>query len=162
MNALTRKLAFGLITTTITAATVGVGQAKPIIYPYIYHPPVVYVGGMVKYPMSYVALSNPAPIVLSNPAPAADIRLVNPAENGITMKYRLNDGSVRILPPGSVVQIRQQVVIVFDRGNGGLARYSLASGVYKFVAEDGMWNLVREIAPPPPTTLDLANPPPSK
>ena len=58
MNTFPRKLVLGFIATA-TAAISGVGQAKPIIHRYIYHPPVIYPGVMVRYPVPYVALTNP-------------------------------------------------------------------------------------------------------
>lgn len=79
----------------------------------------------------------------TNPVPVADIRLVNPAENSVTLKYQLDDGQVRSLPAGYSVAINQVVVISFDRGgSAGRTRYTLSDGTYAFVAAGGAWDLV--------------------
>jgi hypothetical protein len=82
---------------------------------------------------------------VSNPAPAADIQLLNPAENRVTLKYSLDGGLARSLPAGTSVRINRAVVISFDRGGGaGRARFSLTDGVYKFAPASGTWTLVRQ------------------
>jgi hypothetical protein len=85
---------------------------------------------------------------VSNSTPAADIRVVNPAENRATLKYTLNGGAVRLLQAGYSVQINQASVIEFDRGGGaGRTRYSLTDGTYKFKPTNGgYWGLFPESA----------------
>jgi hypothetical protein len=87
----------------------------------------------------------PAEPDMANPAPPADIQLVNPADNGVTLKYRLDDGELQSLPPGTSVSINQATVISFDRGGAaGQARYSLTGGTYRFVPSGGKWDLLQD------------------
>lgn len=84
----------------------------------------------------------------ANPVPAADIQLVNPAENRWPLNYRLDDGEVQSLSAGYSVNITRVTVITFDRGGGaGWARYQLTDGIYKFVASGGAWDLVHQPFP---------------
>jgi len=81
----------------------------------------------------------------SNPVPAAEIVLVNPAENQVALLYRLDEGQVRSLAAGYTAKISYAAVISFDRGGGAArARYQLTDGVYKFVVSGGQWELVRQ------------------
>jgi hypothetical protein len=90
---------------------------------------------------SYESASNPIPVV------AADIQLINPASNRVTLTYTLDNGGGQTLAAGYSAQINQLAVIEFDRGGGiGRARYSLTDGAYKFVASNGSWDLVRQTA----------------
>ena len=154
MNALKHTLVLGTLATALLAASAATSQAHPIIHPYIYNP---YIYHPYPTPIYYSAVVRPVTIIdVSNPAPLADIRVVNPAGNAVAIRYRLNDGAARALPPGNVAHIRQQVVIEFDRGGAaGVARYSLIDGTYKFVASGGQWNLVRETAPLAPVVMQL-------
>jgi hypothetical protein len=105
---------------------------RPIITP-VYEPVIVPVAPA------------PAEPDMENPAPPADIQLVNPAENGVTLKYRLDDGELQSLPPGSSVSISQATVVSFDRGGAaGQARYSLTGGTYRFVPTGGKWDLLQD------------------
>jgi hypothetical protein len=80
----------------------------------------------------------------ANPAPTADIQLVNPAENRVTLRFRLDDGELQSLPAGRSINIDRAVVITFDQGgNSGRARYSLTDGAYKFAATGRTWDLFR-------------------
>jgi len=93
----------------------------------------------------------------TNPVPLADIRLVNPMENQVTLSYRLDDGEIQSLPAGTTVTINQAVVISFDRGgNAAQARYSLTDGTYTFIASGGLWDLVRQ-----PTDYGTSGSPPA-
>lgn len=80
----------------------------------------------------------PSTSATTNPVPVADIRLVNPAENLVTLKYRIDDGQVRPLPTDYAVKISQAAVVSFDRGGStGQARCSLRDGTYTFVDAGG-------------------------
>ena len=81
------------------------------------------------------------------------IALVNPAENGVTLRFRI-DGTVRQLPPGARQELNHSTarIIEFDRGSSfGLARYRLTEGDYYFRLTDTGWGLQRK----PYTTLGL-------
>ena len=105
------------------------------------HPSVVVFDSGVRQ-VEYVT-----PVVVteaSNPAPAASIQLVNPQKNRIALSYRLNNGLVQSLLPGTKVEINQTCVISFDRGgNAGRARYSMTDGIYTFQPNNGAWDLFR-------------------
>jgi hypothetical protein len=100
---------------------------------------------------------------LSNQAPVADIQLVNPVKNQVTLKYTLNGGAVQLLQAGYSVQIHQVSVVEFDRGGGaGRARYSLTDGTYKFQPTNGYWDLFHESTVAEATADIAANPLPGK
>ena len=135
MYALARKMVFGLLATTLVIGTAHVAMAKPWPqpkpWPHYYHGPAVLINPVaVYYPV--------------NPVPA-EIQLINPATNQVSLKYTLNGGPVQLLPAGCSVAIHQESVIGFDRGGAaGWGRYSLTGGVYKFIPANGAWTLVRE------------------
>jgi len=146
MFALARKIAFGLLATTLVIGTAHVAMAKPWPkpWPHYYHGPSVII--------------NPVVVSAVNPVPA-EIQLVNPATNQVALKYALNGGPVQLLPAGSSVSIHQEAIVAFDRGGAaGWNRYSLTSGVYKFIPANGAWALVREV--PESTIIAAANPVP--
>jgi hypothetical protein len=150
MKTLSQKLVIGLLAIALTTLVVCAAEAGPPPqkkwipgYPtpgwvnHHHHPPKPY---PVIYPRPVIYYSD-----ASNPAPAADIQLLNPAQNRVTLRYSLNGGAVQSLPAGTTVQINQVVVITFDRGGGaGRARFSLTDGAYKFVPANGVWTLVRQ------------------
>jgi hypothetical protein len=160
MKTLAQKLVIGLLTIAITTCVVSAAQAwpgpgpgphpgpgpgphpwpHPGPHPGPWYPPVVI------HPRPYVVASYCEDD--SNPTPAADIRVVNPAENRVTLKYTLNGGAVQLLQAGYSVQINQVSVIEFDRGGGaGRTRYSLTDGTYKFKPTNGgYWGLFQESA----------------
>jgi len=81
-----------------------------------------------------------------NPVPA-EIQLINPATNQVTLKYVLNGGPVQVLPAGCSVAIHRESVVGFDRGGAmGWGRYALTDGIYTFVPASGVWTLVHETA----------------
>ena len=131
MFALVRKMVFGLLATALVIGTAHVAMAHPWPHPHYYHGPAVVVRPVgVYYPV--------------NLAPAADIRLVNPATNQVALKYTLNGGPVQVLPAGCSVAIYRESVVGFDRGGAvGWSRYSLTGGVYTFFPAGGVWTLVR-------------------
>jgi len=148
MFAIARKVVFGVLTTALVIGSAQMASAKPWPkpWPHPHYGPVVFVNPVttVGYP--------------ANPAPA-EIQLVNP--NQVALKYTLNGGAVRLLAAGSTVAIYQESVIGFDRGGAaGWNRYSLTSGVYKFIPADGAWALVREA--PESTAVAAANPVPAQ
>jgi hypothetical protein len=166
MKTLAQKLVIGLLTTALMTCVVGAAQAwpgpgpHPGPHPGPWYPPVV-----IHHPRPYIIASYCEDA--SNPAPAADIQLVNPAKNQVTLKYTLNGGAVQLLQAGYSAQINQVSVIEFDRGGGaGRARYSMTDGTYTFKPTNGgYWGLFRESAAnvSPETTADLAaNPLPGK
>ena len=114
---------------------------------------------VVGYPVTTTAYYAPD---VSNPAPLADIRLVNPAKNRVALKFRL-DGATQTLPAGAAIAIPQAAVISFDRGGAaGWARYQLTDGLYRFTANGGAWDLVHETSPTAGLVADGSNPPPSE
>jgi hypothetical protein len=138
VKTLIQSLVISVVTTALVTGVAGVAQAQPghhHHHHHPWHPPVV-----VYHPRPPIVYN----VIPSNPAPLADIQLVNPGENRVTLTYRLN-GVVRSLPAGCSVQINRMSVIRFDRGAGaGWARYSLTDGVYKFQpSQAGYWTLVR-------------------
>jgi hypothetical protein len=173
MEALMRKLLCGVLSVALVACCVRATMAGPPPPP----PP-----KWPKWPKPPIVkfLPVPAPIFVSpvrpvrpvyvldasNPAPVAFIRLVNPTENMVTLKYRLNDGVLRSLPAGYSIAIHQQAVVSFDRGGAaGWARYSMTDGTYKFVPVDGLWSMVHDTAGEVPTTQIAeadSNPVPAK
>ncbi|MGA2031593.1 MAG: hypothetical protein ABSG68_05015 [Thermoguttaceae bacterium] len=152
MYALARKTVFAVLATTLVIGTARVATAHPYPWPHYYHGPAVVINPVgVTYagPAYYSTYAAPAYYSASpvNPAPAAEIRLINPATNQVALKYILNGGAVRLLPAGYSVAIYQESVVEFDRGGGaGWGRFGLAGGVYKFVPANGAWTLVRETA----------------
>ncbi len=163
MKTLNQKLVIVLLLTAMASLTASVALAAyPPWYPLQlqkHHP-----GPNPWHPMPY-PVPFPRPIVrpiivnavspvyttyyqadTTNPAPAADIRLVNPAENRVTLKYTLNGGEVQSLAAGYSVQINQAAIIEYDRGGGmGRARLALRDGTYKFKPTNGgYWRLFRE------------------
>jgi hypothetical protein len=132
MKTLAQKLVTGLLTIAITACIFSAAQAAPPPpwphpwphpgpgpgphpgpHPGPWLPPVV-----IYHPRPYI-VNRISPVYYeddSNPTPTADIRVVNPAENRVSLKYTLNGGAVRLLQAGYSVQINQASVIEFDRG----------------------------------------------
>jgi hypothetical protein len=84
------------------------------------------------------------------------IKIVNPAESGVTLSYSL-DGSDFTMAPGSSQEFQEDRAwaIQFSRGEGlDQARYGLQSGVYTFARTDRGVELYRSefaqtVAPPP-------------
>jgi hypothetical protein len=145
MKTLAKTLVSVLVAVALVTFVASVAQAAPKHpghhpghhpgpYPMPWPRPVVVVPSTPYYVESAV-----------NPAPLASIQLVNPAENRVTLSYRLNGGIVRSLPAGASVQINRVSIIRFDRGGGaGFARYTLTDGAYRFQATgSGYWGLVR-------------------
>jgi hypothetical protein len=176
MKALMHKLVIGLVATTLTTCggRVMLAAAPPHPHPPIPHVPSAYYG-YHHHPGYYpgwtppvVIYRQPTPIVVystplaSNPAPAASIRLLNPAENRVTLRYTLNGGAVQSLPAGYSADIDQESVIEFDRGGlSGRASFTLRDGTYKFVSAGGLWKLVRAVGTNesnPPVSDVAANP----
>ena len=173
MKAIAQKLLIGLLAIAVTTLVASLAQAQPP-HPWP-HPgphPGPFPGPHPWHPVPYihpwappVVIYHPRPYIVervctpycedvSNPAPAADIRLVNPAENRVTLKYTLNGGDVQSIEAGSSVQINQPAVIAYDRGaNLGRTRLSLTDGTYTFKPTNGgYWRLFRE------TEISNANP----
>jgi len=169
MKTLAQKLVIGLLAISLMTCVVGVAQAKwpppppgPHYGPHYgpWYPPVI-----IQHP-PYVVNTVYCQDA-SNPAPEADIQLINPAKNQITLKYTLNGGTVQLLQAGYSVHINQVSVVEFDRGGGaGRIRYNLTDGTYKFQPTNGgYWGLFRESGTNAmaEATADLAsNPLPSK
>jgi hypothetical protein len=161
MKTLAQKLVIGLLAAAFVSCVVSVANAAPPPHPKWvpgyptpwwlngHHPgphPGPWYPPVVIRPRPYVVTSYYENA--SNPTPAADIRLVNPAENRVTLKYTLNGGAVHLLQAGYSVQINQMSVIEFDRGGGaGRTRYSLTDGSYVFKPTNGgYWGLFPETA----------------
>jgi hypothetical protein len=78
------------------------------------------------------------------------IKIVNPANNGVTLNYTL-DGNAFTIPPGYSQELREDRawVIEFNRGaNSDQTRYGLQSGVYTFSRTDHALELYRSEFPP--------------
>jgi hypothetical protein len=87
---------------------------------------------------------HPGPPVPATPVVTAPIILSNPAENGVTMPFLLNNETTE-LPAGQHFELpaNQAWEIKFDRGGGfGVASYSLVDGPYKFTHTKQGWELV--------------------
>jgi hypothetical protein len=87
----------------------------------------------------------PEPPVPAAPVVTAPIILSNPAENGVTMPFLLNNETTQ-LPAGQYLELPagQAWEIKFDRGQGfGIACYSLIDGPYKFTHTKQGWELVQ-------------------
>ena len=177
MRTLIHKLVISLVATTLTTCggRVMLAAAPPHPHPPIPHVPYVPSGlyyGHYHHPVypPVVVYRQPSPIVVystplaSNPAPAASIRLLNPVENRVTLRYTLNGGAVQSLPAGYSADIDQESVIEFDRGGlSGRASFTLRDGTYKFVSAGGLWKLVRAMGTSeynPPVSDVAANPVP--
>jgi hypothetical protein len=103
------------------------------------------------YP-TYPAHRHPAAVVVGRPVivyppvvyDTTCIRIVNPAEVGVTVSYTL-DGQQVFLQPGEIQMLHRRCVITFDRGNGyGFSQLVLTGGTYMFGwASDGGWSLFR-------------------
>jgi hypothetical protein len=82
------------------------------------------------------------PVVTPNPLPPADITLVNPQSNGVTLTYILGNESYS-LAPGYQQKVHQVCEIGFSRGGtNGTARYTISNGTYTFTAVNGTWDLL--------------------
>jgi hypothetical protein len=148
MKSFTRVLLIGLLTTTMLTYGASIILAAPPPHPHPgphhgpHHGPNMwpfYQPVIVRGVTTYYGLD------ATNPLPLADIRLVNPQENRVTLRFRLNNGALQSLPAGYSIEINRTAIITFDRGGAaGQARYSLTDGTYKFVASGGMWDLVRQ------------------
>jgi hypothetical protein len=142
MNARKGKWTIGVALLALVTCTAGVSWANPykIGPPYHQHPH----GPIIVAPAAYP----PVAYCLVNSAnPAAAIRLVNPLQNQVALRYRLNSGMVQVLPAGCRMDICQQSAIEFDRGGAaGWALYGLTCGTYKFLPANGYWTLVHETA----------------
>lgn len=74
---------------------------------------------------------------------AAQIKISNPASNGLSLKYHLN-GQLWEIPAGYEQKLERQYVIEFSRGTGfGNAKYQLTSGTYTFQPTERGWELYR-------------------
>ncbi len=88
------------------------------------------------------------------------IKIVNPAENKVTLNYTL-DGNAFSLPPGYSQELREDRAweIQFSRGtNSDPTRYGLQSGLYTFARTDGGLELYhsafpKTVAPQPPKAV---------
>ena len=84
--------------------------------------------------------------VTPNPAPIANITVVNPKSNGVTLTYSL-DGQEYLIAPGYSQQIHQACVVEFDRGgDAGAARYSMTD-ICTFTPVNGTWELYQSDNP---------------
>ncbi|MEN6449808.1 MAG: hypothetical protein ABFC96_04880 [Thermoguttaceae bacterium] len=73
------------------------------------------------------------------------IKIVNPANSGVTLTYSLN-GETYTIPPGYSQKFAEDRnwVIQFSRGSGrGVAEYSLEPGVFTFGFGNNGWDLFR-------------------
>jgi hypothetical protein len=193
MKTLTQELVIGLLAAAFVSCVVNVANAAPPPHqkwipgyptpwwlpgphpgphpwphpgphPGSWIPPVV-----IYHPRPYIVerVTTPYYVDASNPTPVADIRIVNPPENRVALKYSLNGGAAQVIEPGTSVQINQQVVIAYDRGgNMGRERFSLTDGTYVFKPTNGgYWRLFREsdVANATPIISEVAsNPLPAK
>ena len=169
MKTLAQKLVIVSLATALLTCVVNATQAAPWIpgYPTPWwlhgqHPGPQHLPHPGPHPGPWlppVVIYHPRPYIVnrispvyceddSNPTPTADIRVVNPAENRVSLKYTLNGGAVRLLQAGYSVQINQASVIEFDRGGGmGRKRFSLTDGTYVFKPTNGgYWGLFPETA----------------
>jgi hypothetical protein len=128
-------------------------------YPHLYHHPIVVGPRFVPYAVA-------APVYVapdaSNPAPTADIRLINPAKNGVTLRFRLDGGAVQTLPAGTSMALTQASVLSFNRGgDAGWGRYELTDGTYRFASANGAWDLIHDEGPSGELVSDGSNPVPA-
>ena len=126
-------------------------------YHHPHHPPIVY-GGVT--PVVVTAVDQDA----ADATPEASVRLLNPTENRVTLKYTLDGGPVQSLAAGQSVDVAPQTVLKFNRGGkGGWATITLTDGSYKFMPGKVYWKLVRDLDPTPAYSLaDAANPAPGQ
>ncbi len=105
-------------------------------HPYPVHPVHRYPSGVIVARPVFVY----PPVVYD----ATCIRIVNPAEVGVTVSYTL-DGQQVLLQPGEIQMLHRRYVIMFDRGNGyGFSQLVLTGGTYTFgLDSDGGWSLFR-------------------
>jgi len=148
-------------------------------YPYYHSPAPVYPNydygdanpnyGVARPPAGEATVpASPSIVVPSddppaNPPIAAEpARIVNPAENGVTLSFVV-DRRVYTLAPGAHRDLLggPDRVITFDRGDSrGAGRYSLRAGTYTFTATANGWELYHtepesrqgEVIPPPVPT----------
>lgn len=97
----------------------------------------------------------------AGPAAASErAKVVNPAENGVTLSFMV-DSQVYTVAPGAHQEVLggPDRVVSFDRGDArGTGRYSLRAGTYTFTATGKGWELYHtepesrqaEVIPPPP------------
>ena len=98
----------------------------------------------------------------SNPAPTADIRLLNPAKNGVTLRFRLDGGAVQTLPAGTSIVLTQPSVLSSSRGEAaGWASHQLTDGTYRFTSANGAWDLTHDEGPSGELASDGSNPVPA-
>ncbi|MGA2066160.1 MAG: hypothetical protein ABSG86_14390 [Thermoguttaceae bacterium] len=161
MKALGNKVLVGCLATTLLACgsaalaaggavkkpvgpPAGAGGPHPAYHPhpvYHHHPPVVHgrVGVVVLGGVDTTAMD------ATDATPDAQVRLVNPAENRVTLRYTLDGGPVQSLAAGDSVDIAPQSVLEFGRGgSAGRARVTLTDGQYRFARGNGSWRLVHD------------------
>jgi hypothetical protein len=169
MKSLSKNWMVGLVASVVVFGGVCAALAGPPPKPYYkyphyehWHQPPVFYGprvAVVRYPVANVVYDAPD---ASNPAPLADIRLINPARNGVALRFRLDSGDIQTLPAGTSVALTQAAVISFNRGGvAGWAHYQLTDGAYHFAAANGAWDLVHETSQTVGmVTADSSNPVP--
>jgi hypothetical protein len=86
-----------------------------------------------------------AAVDAADDTPDVQVRLVNPAENRVTLRFTLDGGAVQSLAAGESMDIAPQSVIEFGRGgSAGRARLTLTDGQYSFARSNGSWRLVHD------------------
>jgi len=172
MKSLSKTLTVVLVASVVILAGVQAGfGGPPHPYPHPHYYPHYdhwhYTAGLyvrptvvLSYPVTTTAYYAPD---VSNPAPLADIRLVNPAKNRVALRFRLDRGETQTLPAGAAIAIPQAAVISFDRGGAaGWANYRLTDGLYRFAANNGAWGLVHGTSPAAGLVAHASNPAPSE
>ena len=127
----------------------GYGWGYGYGYPYGYN------GAVVPYVVQRPIIEEPA-------FSGLPIKITNPATNGVTLSYVLNDVTYSI-PPGASQDfvLDRSWVISFGRGgNFGGARYGLEPGLYTFTSTDHGWELYHSAMPQPSVVQTPSNTPP--
>lgn len=72
--------------------------------------------------------------------------LYNPSINTSPVSFVCDDSLEVTLSPGELVPLDQAFVVSFRNGSGAVKRYSLESGMYRWIVEDAGWDLRQKIA----------------
>ena len=134
----------------------GLGFGLPLLG----SPPMPFTPPPAYAPPADLAPALPPPNFLPTPsAPTAPgVVLLNPLENAVPVAYTLN-GTPYAIKPGFEQKLPagQPWTLEFDRGGAfGLARYTLAAGIYQFRVTEKGWDVVLKTDPAAPAAPSLA------
>jgi hypothetical protein len=144
------RLACGVAAAMVVMLWCSTGAAQHLLHPGHHHHPAVVRPPVVIRPYSVVqpAIYTQPVVVYStpsvNPLPAPiSVTIVNPLSTGATLNYTIS-GTRYTLAAGNqqAMTFGGPRTLEFDRGGGyGIARTTLRSGLYTFVATDRGWTL---------------------